>query len=95
LISSCIVNVDQDLDEPWPIEVYDHNGKAYNVTMEPGDIVLYESSTILHGRPFPMKGRYFVSVMNNQFNNVIIIKTVFLIGKYLCTFPTVGSCRNE
>lgn len=61
LVSSCIINVDQDVDEPWPIEVYDHNGKAYNVTMEPGDIVLYESSTVLHGRPFPLKGRYFVS----------------------------------
>lgn len=62
LISSCIINVDQDVDEPWPIEVYDHDGNAYNVTMEPGDLVLYESSTILHGRPFPMKGRYYVSV---------------------------------
>ncbi len=62
LVSSCIINVDQDLDEPWPIEVYDHEGKAYNVTMEPGDMVLYESSTVLHGRPFPMKGRYFANV---------------------------------
>eukprot|EP00349_Pseudokeronopsis_sp_Brazil_P001488 CAMPEP_0202960736 /NCGR_PEP_ID=MMETSP1396-20130829/4886_1 /ASSEMBLY_ACC=CAM_ASM_000872 /TAXON_ID= /ORGANISM="Pseudokeronopsis sp., Strain Brazil" /LENGTH=354 /DNA_ID=CAMNT_0049680143 /DNA_START=206 /DNA_END=1270 /DNA_ORIENTATION=+ len=62
LVSSCIINVDQDLDEPWPIEVYDHNGKAYNVTMEPGDIVLYESSTVLHGRPFPLKGRYYANV---------------------------------
>jgi hypothetical protein len=62
LVSSCIINVDQDLDEPWPLEVYDHNGKAYNVTMEPGDLVFYESSTVLHGRPFPMKGRYFANV---------------------------------
>jgi hypothetical protein len=63
LVSSCIINVDQDLDEPWPLEVYDHNGKAYNVTMEPGDLVLYESSTVLHGRPFAMKGRSYVSVL--------------------------------
>lgn len=42
LVSSCIINVDQDTSEPWPIEVYDHSGKAYNVTMEPGDMVLYE-----------------------------------------------------
>eukprot|EP00599_Poterioochromonas_sp_BG-1_P000097 CAMPEP_0173147108 /NCGR_PEP_ID=MMETSP1105-20130129/8909_1 /TAXON_ID=2985 /ORGANISM="Ochromonas sp., Strain BG-1" /LENGTH=411 /DNA_ID=CAMNT_0014061471 /DNA_START=140 /DNA_END=1375 /DNA_ORIENTATION=+ len=62
LISSCIINVDQDVDEPWPIEVYDHDGNAYNVTMEPGDLVLYESSTILHGRPFPMKGRYYANI---------------------------------
>eukprot|EP01039_Chlorochromonas_danica_P005605 gene5605-6172_t len=62
LVTSCIINVDQDVDEPWPLEVFDHNGKAYNVTMEPGDLVLYESSTVLHGRPFPMKGRYFANI---------------------------------
>ena len=42
LVTSCIINVDQDLDEPWPLEVYDHSGKAHNVTMEPGDMVFYE-----------------------------------------------------
>jgi prolyl 4-hydroxylase len=59
-VSSCIIQVAQDIDEPWPIEVYDHAGKAYNVTMQPGDMVLYESHTVLHGRPFPMKGRKYV-----------------------------------
>ena len=28
------------VDEPWPLEVYTHDGKAVNVTMEPGDMVL-------------------------------------------------------
>ncbi len=58
---SAIINVDQDVDEPWPIEVYAHDGTAYNVTMAPGDMVLYESSTVLHGRPVPLKGRSYVS----------------------------------
>ena len=62
LVSSAIINVDQDVDEPWPIEVYAHDGKAYNVTMEPGDMVLYESHSVLHGRPFPLKGRYFANL---------------------------------
>lgn len=62
LISSAIVNVDQDVDEPWPIEVIGHDGRAHNVTMEPGDMVLYESHSILHGRPFPLKGRFFANV---------------------------------
>ena len=30
------VQVDQDVDEPWPLEVYGHDGTATNVTMEPG-----------------------------------------------------------
>lgn len=62
LVSSAILNVAQDVDEPWPIEVYAHDGKAYNVTMEPGDMVLYESHSVLHGRPFPLKGRYYANI---------------------------------
>ena len=62
LVSSCIVNVAQDVDEPWPLEVYDREGNAVNVTMEPGDMVLYESHSLIHGRPFPLKGRYFANI---------------------------------
>ena len=62
LVSSCIIQVSQDVDEPWPIEVISHAGKAYNVTMQPGDLVLYESHTVLHGRPFQLKGRHYANV---------------------------------
>jgi hypothetical protein len=62
LVASAILNVAQDVDEPWPLEVIGHDGKAHNITMEPGDMVLYESHSILHGRPFPLKGRYFANL---------------------------------
>ena len=62
LVTSAIINVAQDVDEPWPIEVYAHDGRAYNVTMEPGDMVLYESHSVLHGRPFPLKGKYYANI---------------------------------
>mmetsp|Transcript_5236 Transcript_5236/g.7561 ORF Transcript_5236/g.7561 Transcript_5236/m.7561 type:complete len:435 (+) Transcript_5236:120-1424(+) len=62
LVTSAIINVDQDVDEPWPLEVWGHDGLPYNITMEPGDMVLYESHSVLHGRPFPMKGRYFANI---------------------------------
>lgn len=62
LVSSAIINVAQDLDEPWPLEVYGHDGKATNVTMEPGDMILYESHSVIHGRPFPMKGRFMANI---------------------------------
>ena len=61
-VASAIINVDQDVDEPWPLEVIGHDGKASNITMEPGDLVLYESHSIIHGRPFPLKGRYMANV---------------------------------
>eukprot|EP01035_Chromulina_nebulosa_P020376 gene20376-26445_t len=62
LVSSCIIQVAQDVNEPWPVEVYGRDGKAYNVTMEPGDMVLYESHTTLHGRPFPLNGSYYANI---------------------------------
>ena len=33
--------ISTDVDEPWPLEIYDRQGNAVNVTMEPGDMVLY------------------------------------------------------
>jgi hypothetical protein len=32
-----------------PLEVIGHDGKAANITMVPGDLVLYESHSVLHG----------------------------------------------
>jgi hypothetical protein len=54
--------VAQDIDEPWPVEVIGHDGKAYNVSMIPGDMVLYESHSVLHGRPYPLVGRYYANI---------------------------------
>jgi prolyl 4-hydroxylase len=62
LVSSMIINVDQDVDEDWPLEVIGHDGKAHNITMQPGDLILYESHSILHGRPFALKGRFFANI---------------------------------
>lgn len=82
-MSSCIINVDQDLDEPWPIEVYSHEGKAYNVTMQPGDMVLYESHTVLHGRPFPLRGRHFVS---DTHRSLRLLGSLPLLSVIFCRF---------
>ena len=62
LVSSCIIQVAQDIEEPWPVEVYSHDGKAHNVSMLPGDMTLYESHTVLHGRPFPLIGNMYANV---------------------------------
>lgn len=62
LVTSAIINVAQDVDEPWVLEVVGHDGKATNITMEPGDMVLYESHSVIHGRPFPLKGKYYANL---------------------------------
>ena len=62
MVTSCIINVAQDVEEDWPLEVYGRDGFAYNVTMQPGDMVLYESHSLIHGRPFALKGKYFANI---------------------------------
>jgi prolyl 4-hydroxylase len=55
-VISAIIHLDDKSDEPWPLYIEDHNFKPHQVTMKYGDIVLYESTTCLHGRPSPFKG---------------------------------------
>jgi len=57
LVSSAIINVFQhNVTEPWVLEVIGHDGMAHNLTAEPSDMILYESSSIIHGRPYSLKG---------------------------------------
>jgi prolyl 4-hydroxylase len=62
LVVSAMINVAQDVDEDWPTEVYDHQGNAHNVTLQPGDMLLFESSSVIHGHPFPLKGRFYALI---------------------------------
>ncbi|KAL3905926.1 MAG: hypothetical protein SGILL_009479, partial [Bacillariaceae sp.] len=62
-VVSIVINVAQDTIQPWPLEIYSHkDGEAYNVTLEPGDWLLYESHSIIHGRPFALKGNYYANL---------------------------------
>eukprot|EP00957_Ditylum_brightwellii_P055592 4212848-Ditylum_brightwellii.AAC.1 len=62
LVISAMLNVAQDVDEDWPLEIYNHDGYAYNITLHPGDMLLFESHSAIHGRPFPLKGRYYAMI---------------------------------
>ncbi|KAG1674272.1 hypothetical protein FOA52_013461 [Chlamydomonas sp. UWO 241] len=60
-IISAIVNIDQDVDEPWPLQIRDHAGNQHNVTIEPGEMVMYEGAVCEHGRQVPFNGRWFAN----------------------------------
>lgn len=68
LVLSAVINVAQSNnndDVSWPLEVYGHDGKAMNITMNIGDMVLYEGHSVIHGRPFPLSGNgqsYYANV---------------------------------
>jgi prolyl 4-hydroxylase len=61
IISSTIC-VDHQLDEPWPLYIEDIDGKAHQVNMEPGEFVFYEGARLIHGRPWPLKGAYYIGM---------------------------------
>ena len=56
------INIDQDVDEDWPLEVLGHDGILVNITMKPGEMIFVETHSILHGRPFSLKGRFYANL---------------------------------
>ena len=62
-VISVIIQVDQDLGgaEDWLLEVIDYKGKRQHVKLLPGEMLLYESAKLIHGRPAMFKGRRFAN----------------------------------
>lgn len=65
---SSIIIVDKNLscgckgkpDKPdWPLHFQSHDGEWHKIYTEPGDMILYESATCMHGRPDPFQGFYY------------------------------------
>eukprot|EP00968_Pinguiococcus_pyrenoidosus_P012385 scaffold1087_cov198-Pinguiococcus_pyrenoidosus.AAC.12 len=61
-VISFILHIASDVDEPWPIQIEDHDGNVHSVPLTPGDMLYYESSKQYHARFSPMKGRHYGSV---------------------------------
>jgi predicted 2-oxoglutarate/Fe(II)-dependent dioxygenase YbiX len=58
-VISCILHVDHSEDsEPWPIFIEDFQGNTNEVVLESGDLMFYESSKCIHGRPRNFKGSW-------------------------------------
>jgi len=61
-VISAIIHLDDASDKPWNLYIEDHHFRPHNVTMEYGDILLYESTTCLHGRPEPFEGESYCNM---------------------------------
>jgi prolyl 4-hydroxylase len=55
-VISAIIHLEDKSDKPWELYIEDHNFKPHQITMEYGDVIFYESTTCLHGRPTPFEG---------------------------------------
>jgi len=58
-IISAILNIGQSVESDWPLYIMDNDGGQHKVTMEPGDMVWYESARTIHGRQQPLQGEYY------------------------------------
>ena len=64
--ASMIVNIAQEnVTQPWTVEVYDHANRLHEVVMEPGEIVYYESAKALHGRNTPLYSGNYVNLFTH------------------------------
>lgn len=61
-VVSSIINVAQEVDEPWALQIEDHQGEEHEVCMEPGDMILYESARLMHGREVPLVGESYANI---------------------------------
>lgn len=58
-VISAIIHLDDKSEKPWPLYIEDHHFRSHEIEMEYGDVVFYESTTCLHGRPTPFEGEYY------------------------------------
>ena len=67
-IVSAILNIDQQVEEPWPLQIDDHEGVEHEVFLNPGEMALYESAVLMHGRVKPLKGDYYSNLFVHFIN---------------------------
>lgn len=61
-VVSFILQIDQLVDEEWPLTMVDLRGRKQKIVLRPGDMVMYEGAKVLHGRQFPLKGKFFDNI---------------------------------
>ncbi len=50
-VISAIINILQvDIVDPWRVLILNHTRHEHYLMMEPGDMLMYESARLLHGR---------------------------------------------
>ena len=61
-IISAILNIAQDVEEEWPLQITDHMERDHFINLAPGEILLYEGGRLPHGRPAPLVGKSYANI---------------------------------
>ena len=58
-----ICSIDQeDMKEPWGLQIKDNSGWLHEIFLEPGEMLLYESDILEHGRMHPLNGKSYANM---------------------------------
>lgn len=52
----------KNMDEPWAFNYVTHKGVEHKSFLKPGEIMMYEAATSLHGRKEPLRGDEFANL---------------------------------
>ena len=61
-VISAIINVDQKVEEDWPLYIQDNKGEDHEVILRPGEMIWYESARLIHSRQRPLRGQHYDNV---------------------------------
>jgi prolyl 4-hydroxylase len=59
---SAIINVAQQVEKPWALHIDDHLVRRHAAYLQPGEMLMYESARLQHGRPQPLQGDHFANI---------------------------------
>jgi prolyl 4-hydroxylase len=57
-----LINIQQVVNQPWPLIINDHNYREHKLLLHPGDMVFYEAAKLKQGRPFALNGDKFADL---------------------------------
>lgn len=61
-IISVILNIAQQVNSDWELQIDDHMGRRHAVTLKPGELLFYEGARLDHGRILPLDGDSFANI---------------------------------
>jgi prolyl 4-hydroxylase len=63
VVFSALINVAQDLKEPWPLQLISRDGETQQILLLPGEMVLIDTSSVIQGFPVPLKGKSMANMV--------------------------------
>ena len=62
-VVGAILQIDQKVEEDWALNVLDHEGTPQRIVLKPGQMLIWESAAVPHGRQYALKGDYYDNLM--------------------------------